>query len=179
MVPEQLRRTMATLLCCGLTVLAVCCSDGKRPDENQVEDTPSTNKYGGAYRKSLRQEPFTLDPALITDIFAASIVQQLFDGLVQFDADLNVVPSIAKSWSASHDGMTWTFHLREGVKFHNSREVTAEDFVYSFTRILDPKTKSPRTWLFERVQGAKEFLAGEAERVQGLQAPDNHTLQIQ
>jgi peptide/nickel transport system substrate-binding protein/oligopeptide transport system substrate-binding protein len=106
------------------------------------------------------------------------VAQQVFDGLVQFDADLNVIPSIANAWSASYDGITWTFHLRKGVKFHNGREVTANDFVYSFTRLLDPRTRSPRAWLLEHVQGAREFLAGEAGRVEGLRALDNYTLQI-
>jgi peptide/nickel transport system substrate-binding protein/oligopeptide transport system substrate-binding protein len=89
-----------------------------------------------------------------------------------------VVPGIAKSWNASNDGLIWTFHLRQGVKFHHGREVNADDFVYAFTRMLDPKTKSPRTWLFEHVQGAGKFLAGEADRVEGLRAVDDYTLQI-
>ena len=55
---------------------------------------------------------------------------------------------------------------------------SADDFVYTFTRLLHPRTASPRAWLFERVQGAKEFLAGTAERVEGLQALDAYTLQI-
>jgi peptide/nickel transport system substrate-binding protein/oligopeptide transport system substrate-binding protein len=102
----------------------------------------------------------------------------VFDGLVQFDTNLNVVPGIAKSWAASRDGLVWTFHLREGVKFHHGREVHADDFVYTFLRILDPRTASPRAWLFERVQGAKKFRAGEAESVEGLQALDPYTLQL-
>jgi peptide/nickel transport system substrate-binding protein/oligopeptide transport system substrate-binding protein len=106
------------------------------------------------------------------------VAQQVFDGLVQFDANLNVVPCIAKSWKASYDGLVWTFDLRQGVKFHHGREVSADDFVYTFTRFLHPRTASPRAWLFERVQGAQEFLAGTAERVEGLQALDAYTLQI-
>jgi peptide/nickel transport system substrate-binding protein/oligopeptide transport system substrate-binding protein len=102
----------------------------------------------------------------------------VFDGLVQFDANLNVVPCIAKSWKASYDGLVWTFDLRQGVKFHHGREVRADDFVYTFTRFLHPRTASPRAWLFERVQGAQAFLAGTAERVEGLQALDAYTLQI-
>jgi peptide/nickel transport system substrate-binding protein/oligopeptide transport system substrate-binding protein len=102
----------------------------------------------------------------------------VFNGLVQFDANLNVVPCIAKSWEASRDGLVWTFHLRQGVKFHNGREVQADDFVYTFLRILDPRTASPRAWLFERVRGAQKFRAGAAESVEGLQALDAYTLQI-
>jgi peptide/nickel transport system substrate-binding protein/oligopeptide transport system substrate-binding protein len=102
----------------------------------------------------------------------------VFNGLVQFDVNLNVVPCIANSWEASRDGLVWTFHLRQGVKFHHGREVHADDFVNTFTRILDPRTASPRAWLFERVQGAAKFRAGEAERVEGLQALDAYTLKI-
>jgi oligopeptide transport system substrate-binding protein len=169
---------IVTVLCTGLAVLAVGCTDKKRPDNSESDTIKATNKYGGVYRRPLWDEPPTLDPPLITSTYAASVVQQLFDGLVQFDADLNVIPAIAKSWSAAYDGTTWTFHLRQGVKFHNGREVAADDFVYSFTRILDPKLQSPHTWLFERVRGAKEFRSGKAQRVEGLRALDNYTLQI-
>src|SRR5262249_34629493 len=158
--------------------LAVGCKDTSQPDAGHGKRTVSVPRYGGTYRKSLRQEPLTLDPAFLTDTYATSVAQQVFNGLVQFDANLNVVPSIAKSWEASRDGLVWTFHLRQGVKFHHGREVQADDFVYSFTRLLDPLTASPRAWLFERVQGAAKFRAGEAERVEGLQALDAYTLQI-
>src|SRR6266446_1749649 len=172
------RRMVLTFLCNGLIALAVGCKDRGNPDKGQDKRPTPIQRYGGTYHKSLELEPFTLDPALLTDVYATSVAQQLFDGLVQFDADLNVVPSIAKFWEASHDGLVWTFHLRQGVKFHHGREVNADDFVYTFTRLLDPQTASPRAWLFERVQGAKEFLAGAAQRVEGLQALDAYTLQI-
>ncbi len=150
----------------------------RQPAEGQDKRPASIPRYGGIYHKRLELEPLTLDPAFLTDIYAASVAQQVFDGLVQFDANLNVVPCIAKSWQASYDGLVWTFHLRQGVKFHHGREVSADDFVYTFTRLLHPRTASPRAWLFERVQGAKEFRAGTAERVEGLQALDAYTLQI-
>jgi peptide/nickel transport system substrate-binding protein/oligopeptide transport system substrate-binding protein len=156
----------------------VGCKDTSQPDESQDKRTVAAPRYGGTYHKSLRAEPLTFDPAFLTDTYATSVAQQLFDGLVQFDANLNVVPCIAKSWEASRDGLVWIFHLRQGVKFHHGREVHADDFVYTFTRILDPRTASPRAWLFERVQGAAKFRAGEAERIEGLQALDAYTLQI-
>jgi oligopeptide transport system substrate-binding protein len=165
------RRMVLTYLCNGLIALAVGCK------EQDKRSTP-IKRYGGTYRKSLQREPLTLDPAFLTDTYATSVAQQLFDGLVQFDGDLNVVPNLAKFWEASHNGLVWTFHLRQGVKFHHGREVHADDFVYTFTRLLYPQTASPRAWLFERVQGAKEFLASAAERVEGLQALDAYTLQI-
>ena len=141
-----------------------------KPEEKPV--------FGGIYRRPLDFMPKILDPALSTDIYAVTIIQQLFDGLVQFDKDLNVIPAIAKSWKISPDGLTYTFFLREGVKFHNGREVTARDFVYSFTRILDPETKSSSFDFFTRILGAKEFIGRKTKEVNGLIAEDKYTLKI-
>jgi len=178
MIATQRWRVILTYLCSGFIALAVGCKDTRSTDAGQGEQAVSGPTSGGTYHKALQQEPLTLDPAFLTDIYATPVALQIFDGLVQFDANLNVVPSIAESWKASRDGLVWTFHLRQGVKFHHGREVHADDFVYTFTRILDPRTASPRAWLFERVQGAAQFRAGEAERVEGLQALDAYTLQI-
>ncbi|MDI7259229.1 MAG: ABC transporter substrate-binding protein [Thermodesulfobacteriota bacterium] len=123
---------------------------------------------GGTYRRPLEFSPKTLDPALSIDTYADTVGRQLFDGLVQFDKNLNVIPAIAKSWKISSDGLTYTFYLREGAKFHNGREVTAGDFVYSFTRIIDPKSKSPATHLLEKVLGVNEFQDGKTTYVEGL-----------
>ena len=178
MITGQRRRIMLVYLCSWCIAFTVGCKDTSHPDEGQDKRTVSVPRYGGTYHKPLRREPLTLDPDFLTDIYASSVAQQVFDGLVQFDANLNVVPCIAKSWEASRDGLVWTFYLRQGVKFHHGREVHADDFVYTFTRILDPRTASPRAWLFERVQGAPKFRAGEAQSVEGLQALDAYTLQI-
>ena len=99
-------------------------------------------------------------PPLLTDIYGRAVVSQIFDGLVQFDANLKPIPALAEFWEASRDGRTWTFTLRRGVKFHHGREVTAHDVVYSFTRLLDPTKPVPVTELFRRIQGAKEFMQG-------------------
>ncbi len=178
MIAGQRWRIILVYLCSWCIALALGCKDTSHPDEGQDKRTVSVPRYGGTYHKALWQEPLTLDPAFLTDVYATSVAQQVFDGLVQFDVNLNVVPSIAKSWEASRDGLVWSFYLRQGVKFHHGREVHADDFVYTFTRILDPRTVSPRAWLFERVQGAAKFRAGEADHVEGLQALDAYTLQI-
>ena len=103
---------------------------------------------------------------------------QIAKGLVEFDAHLNPIPAIAEFWEASRDGRLWTFTLRQGVRFHHGREVTAQDFVYSFSRLLRPNTLGPVTEFFRRIQGADEFLQGKVEAVQGLKALDRYTLQI-
>ncbi len=138
----------------------------------------TATRYGGTYRRPLANNPSTLDPALISDIYGFTVAQQIFDGLVQYDGTVNIVPAIAEDWKASRDGLSWTFRLRKGVKFHNGREVVADDVVFSFTRILDPKTKSKAAEVFAGVKGAKEFIEGRAKTVQGLRALDRHTVQI-
>lgn len=131
---------------------------------------------GGVYRRPLGHDPATLDPARIKDIYSLAVSQQIFDGLVQFDQTLTITPALAQFWKASRDGLTWTFILRKGVKFHHGREVTADDVVYSFTRILNPKTKSGAADLFVNIKGAREFRQGKASQVAGLVALDRYTV---
>jgi peptide/nickel transport system substrate-binding protein/oligopeptide transport system substrate-binding protein len=132
----------------------------------------------GFYRRPLGNEPATLDPARIGDIYSRSISQQIFDGLVQFDRTLMVAPALASFWKASRDGRTWTFKLRRGVRFHHGREVTADDVIYSLTRLLDPSRKSGAAELFLAIRGAREFSEARAKTVAGLTAPDPYTVEI-
>jgi oligopeptide transport system substrate-binding protein len=139
---------------------------------------PSLSGAQGIYRRPLGQDPETLDPARISDIYSRSVAQQIFDGLVQFDQTLTIKPALAEFWRASRDGLTWTFELRKGVKFHHGREVTADDVVYSLTRILDPRTRSGAAELFLNLKGAGEFRDGRAKTVSGLVALGRHTVQM-
>jgi len=130
------------------------------------------------YRRPLFNDPSTLDPARVSDTYGLSVSQQLFDGLVQFDQTLSITPALAQYWKATRDGLTWTFTLRKSVKFHSGRELTADDVVYSFTRLLDPRVKSGAADLFANVKGAQEFRQGTKNEVTGLVALDRHTVQI-
>ena len=95
----------------------------------------------------------TLDPAFAKDQSIIWPCRQLYNGLIQLDEELNVQPCIAKRWSISPDGLTYTFILRDDVRFHNGRTVTAEDFRYSFGRIVDPDVASPGAWIFHDMAG--------------------------
>lgn len=144
-----------------------------------IGETQDNVRYGGKYNIPLSSEPESLDPAFITGIYAVTVANNLFDGLVEFDEDLNIVPAIAELWKISRDRRLYTFQLRQGVKFHNGREVTAEDFVFSFSRILHPDTHSPVASLFLNIEGAKAYHKGEVPEIMGLQALDRYTLKIQ
>jgi peptide/nickel transport system substrate-binding protein/oligopeptide transport system substrate-binding protein len=144
-----------------------------------LEKPEPGDRFGGVYHRMLPNNPPTLDPAFMNDVYARAVATQIFDGLVQFDALLNPIPAIAEFWEASRDGRTWTFYLRRGVKFHHGREVTADDFVYSFTRQLDAKKPGRLTEFLRRIKGANDFMQGTTHRVEGLKAVTPSTLQIE
>jgi oligopeptide transport system substrate-binding protein len=124
--------------------------------------------------------PITLDPAISADMSSHSYVMQIFSGLVRLDHELNVVPDIAKSLpEKSADGRTYTFYLRQGVKFHDGREVKADDFKYSWERACDPDTGSgtAATYLGDII-GAKDMLAGRAEEISGVEVIGDYTLRV-
>ena len=150
---------------------------GLWPGAAGAQERPGAQE-GGAYRRPLANDPSTLDPARIRDIYSLAVGQQLFDGLVQFDQTLSITPALAQFWVASRDGLTWTFTLRKGAKFHHGREVTADDVVYSFTRLVDPRTRSGGADHFMGIQGAQEFRDGRARQITGLAALDRHTVRI-
>jgi len=153
----------------GLPLLAAGCGarEGDAPAARQV------------FRFRLREEPPTLDPALMTDNLSESIVTNVNRGLVAMDpATLAVVPAVASSWTVSPDGLTYTFRLRDNVVFHNGRAVAAEDVLWSFQRLLRKETHSPRRWLLEPIRGAADFAEGRAAAVAGLASPDPRTVAV-
>ena len=105
----------------------------------------------------------SLDPAFAKDNADISAVNQLFNGLVQMDSLMNVVPAIANSWQISENAKVYTFELRSDVYFHThelfgteqTRTVTANDFVFSFDRLRDPKLASPGGWVLQNVESYK------------------------
>jgi len=104
---------------------------------------------------------------------------QLFSGLVRLDDKLEPAPDIAERWQVSDDGKTYTFYLRQDAKFHDGREVKAEDFKYSWQRACDPETGSltAATYLGDIV-GVKEMLSGTATEISGIKVIDDYTLQV-
>ena len=175
---------------CGLTamgsMLLTGCTTGKRNDEAASNTGGGQAQNGGGkatgnvLRYALISEPTTLDPAKVEDGTTIDLLQNVFEGLVRWDEQNNISPSLAEKWDLSPDGTTYTFHLRHGVKFQrNGRELTAEDFRYSFDRACDPKTASPiaANYLGD-IRGAKERIGGKATDIAGVKVVDPYTLQI-
>lgn len=138
----------------------------------------SSDRIDGYLYYRLSTNPTTLDPALIVDVTGGMISAKLFNGLVRLDKDLKVIPDIAERWTISPDGLTYRFILKRGVRFSTGREVNARDFKYSFERILNRKTRSPNTWVFERIEGSRDFMNGVDQNLKGLRVVDDYILEI-
>lgn len=134
---------------------------------------PAKPKVEQVLRMRMRENPPDTDPAQSADSLSDRINLAVHDGLVDFEPkSLAIVPAVAESWEISKDGLTYTFRLRPGVRFHNGRAMTSEDVLYSFTRILDPKVNSKRREILAGVKGAEAFGQGKATTVEGFSAPD-------
>lgn len=158
----SLRGSVLLLL---LTLVFASCGKRENPDEGLA--IFKYNEAGGIV---------SLDPIYAKDLAHIWACNQLYSSLVAFDEEMEVVPRVAKSWDISDDGLTYTFHLRDDVRFHEDasipspRCVKANDFVYSFNRVLDPSLSSPGAWIFAPV--AKD------ESGYAFHAIDDSTLQI-
>ena len=121
----------------------------------------------------------TLDPAVGYDWTNWPAEKLVFDGLLDYDSGTTITPRIAESLpQINSDATVYTFKLRKGVKFSNGREVNADDVVYTITRVLDPKTKSPGSGFFTGIKGADDFANGKATSVEGIKALDPSTVQF-
>jgi ABC-type transport system substrate-binding protein len=136
------------------------------------------NRMSGYVYYRLNTNPTTLDPAHIVDVTGGYIAAKLFNGLVRLDEDFRILPDMADRWIISRDYLTYRFELNRSIKYTTGREVKASDIKYSFKRILDPKTRSPNTWVLEKIAGARAFMEGKADDVRGIRIVDDHTVEI-
>lgn len=133
---------------------------------------------GGMWEEAISRDPHTLDPAHGVTLLDSRLITLLFNGLVALTPGGKLVPDLAARWEMDDDGLTYTFTLRDGVKFHSGKPVTAQDVVFSFTRLLAPETASPRAWVLFPIAGAQAYHTGLAEEVAGLEALDEKTVRI-
>ncbi|HEY4492653.1 MAG TPA: ABC transporter substrate-binding protein, partial [Acidobacteriota bacterium] len=135
-------------------------------------------KSGGAVHLGIAAKLTDLDPALAQYVTIFEWVYNFFEGLVEFGEGTDIRPCLAERWEISEDGLTYTFKLKRGVRFHNGKELTALDVRDSFQRALHPLTKSPGTWAFEMIEGAEEFRKGNASEISGVNVIDPVTLKV-
>ncbi len=151
-------RTALVLFVIAILVSA-CGSAGESQSASQAASgaasasaSASQVKNGGTLNVLLKQdEGQGFDPAILTFSTGFVISQQMFDSLAEIQPDGTITPSLATGWDISPDNLTYTFHIRQGVKFHDGTNMTAKDVKCTIDRIMDPSTKSPRASLYSSV----------------------------
>ncbi|WP_426670802.1 ABC transporter substrate-binding protein [Mucilaginibacter sp. McL0603] len=142
--------------CCAIALILFSCHGSNQSSHKTV------------FNINLDEGLTSLDPAFCRNQNTTWMDNQLYNGLVQVDDSLKILPCIAKSWDISADGLQYTFHLRNDVYFHDDplfqggvgRKAVAPDFVYSFGRLIDPKVASSGSWIFsDKVKGKQSFIA--------------------
>ncbi|HUC16257.1 MAG TPA: ABC transporter substrate-binding protein [Acetobacteraceae bacterium] len=134
---------------------------------------------GGNVLVTFQSDVATLDPAIGYDWQNWSMIKSLFNGLMGYKpGTTELIPDLAESFTVSSDGKTYTFTLRQGVKFHNGRALTAEDVRYSIARTVDPKTQSPGQSFFSAIEGYDQASAGKGP-LTGVRAVDPKTVVVQ
>ena len=136
-------------------------------------------RQGGTFHRTWGDPP-TLDPHLVTDTTSAGIVVEIFSGLVTLNQDLQIVPDLAESWDIE-DGKTYTFKLREGVRFSDGTPVKAIDFKWSLERAAHPDTESPVAEVYlGDIVGAQDVIEGRGAitEINGIQIIDDRTLRV-
>lgn len=165
---------MKKLLCTSALALGLALpalAEGYQPDPNA--------KSGGNIVITYKDDVATLDPAIGYDWQNWSMIKSIFDGLMDYEpGSTNLRPGLAESYAVSDDGMVFTFKLRKGVKFHNGREMTADDVKYSLDRVTNPSTQSPGAGFFGSIKGYEEITAGAATTLDGVKVLDPATIEI-
>jgi peptide/nickel transport system substrate-binding protein len=179
----------------GLWYLCGCKDVGK--PEGTFRPAQGGRVYGGIFRVNETAEMRGLDPVGINDVTSAHIASNIFDNLMTFDAQLNLVPELARSFDVSPDGLTYTYHLVTTAVFHDDpcfkngkgRRMTAHDVKYSFTRVCDARARTRAFDYFRsKVDGGDEFyeatqraMSGQpltVQSVRGFIVVDDSTFQV-
>ena len=163
--------TLTAVLVLIAALATVSCSGDKGAESAAKRDTININ---------LGNEPPTLDWSMATDVSSYTVLNNIMDGLTQFDAEFRPLPALAESWTVSDDGKTYTFKIRDGVKWTDGKPLTAGDFEYSWKRLLNPETGADYAYFLYDIVNAEEYNTGEindADKV-GIKVVDDGTLRV-
>ena len=170
-----------SLVACGSTETATNIENLATAAETQADVTePTEAETAQELTFVLSDEPDGIDPTVTNNSFAMYVLTSCFEGLVTYDSTGSIVGGCAESWDVSDDGLVYTFHLRDNLKWSDGSDLTASDFVYSFQRVLTPSTTAPYySMLADYIVGAQEYYdgTGTAEEL-GVKALDAQTLEI-
>ncbi len=174
---RQKRATLFSLVSLGLLFASLSgCNTTSKGNGDSGTGKPATENV---LRYPLTTEPTSLDPAKVEDGTTIDLIQQVYEGLVIWNEKNEIEPNLAEKWELLPDRVTYSFHIKHGVKFHNGRELTADDFKYSLERACAPKLKSPTAQSYLKdIVGANDKIVGKAQDIKGVKVVDKYTLNI-
>ena len=148
---------------------------GKHPVTGEALADDQTFTY------SMLDEFTTADPQMVEDVSGSYFVRDLFEGLMNQDADGNLIPGVATGYTTNEAKDVYTFTLRDNARWSDGNQVTAHDFVYAWRRLADPATASPYSWFAEimALENVGAVMSGESPpEALGIRALDNLTLEV-
>lgn len=164
------KKLLALLLTACMVVSMVACGS--------EAETPATSE-GKELAVQIGPDPETVDPALSSAIDGGNMILHAYECLLTVGQDGSLQPGQAETWETSEDGLTWTFHLRDGLKWSDGSALTANDFVYSWKRVCDPVVAAPYAeTVLGMVKGYEEAIAGNADAL-AVTAIDDKTLVVE
>lgn len=133
----------------------------------------------GTLRAANARQYDDLSPLGVYGVVNVDIYKRVFDSLVQFDPTLQIQGDLADKWERSADGKTWTFHLRDGIKWHDGAPFTSKDVAFTLNRVAHPAVHAYHGFVTKPIAGAKEMADGKAEELVGVKTPDDNTVVIE
>ncbi len=148
------------------------------PAADDAAQAPATSDGSKILKVQVGPDPETIDPALNSAVDGGNMLLHAFECLLVVDQEGKLAPGQAESWEVSEDGLTWTFHLREGLKWSDGSALTANDFVYSWKRVCDPMVAAPYAeTVLSMVEGYGDAIGGNLDALQVV-AQDDQTLVV-
>ena len=154
-------------------------STAEATDDQTADEADATASAGEKILSvQVGPDPETIDPALNSAVDGGNMLLHSFECLLAVDQNGQLAPGQAESWETSEDGLTWTFHLRDGLKWSDGSDLTANDFVYSWKRVCDPMVAAPYAeTVLSMVEGYDKAIEGDLDALQ-VAATDNNTLVV-
>lgn len=145
-----------------------------------ISCTKETKKIKDELTVNLGYELQSIDPAINDETYGFIYINHAFEGLLTKDINGKIVGGSSDKWEISEDKLKYTFHIREDAKWSDGKKLTADDFVYSYRRVVDPKTASPIAYLMYYIKNAKDINMGKKPiESLGVTAVDENTLTIE
>ena len=176
------KKVLALLLAVTMVAGLTACgggADSQSPENSEnAEAADATSTGEKILSVQVGPDPETIDPALNSAVDGGNMLLHSFECLLTVDQDGKLAPGQAESWETSEDGLTWTFHLRDGLKWSDGSDLTANDFVYSWKRVCDPMVAAPYAeTVLGMVAGFGEATEGDLDALQ-VEATDDKTLVV-